>query len=117
MAKKKYENIFAKMAEHHNNDIVPILRNLNLKTVKVRNQRILKLRDQLEIEEDVLLSIDLFTEYITTNSFVVKFIEKDALVNSYELIKTKSKDNVFIGINCLYTLIEDKKSELIEKFK
>lgn len=112
---KEYNNVFAKIAENHNNEIVPILKYLNLSTVKIRPRRIVSLRDTLEIAEKVSISIDLFTEYIVTNSIIFKLIDQKELYNSFDLIKTKEKSNVFIGINCIYALIEEKKTELLNK--
>ncbi len=113
--KKEYNNIFAKMCEHHNNDVVPILKSLKLSTVKIRPRRILNLRDTLEVSEDVSLSIDIFTEYLILNTFVFNIIDKSELQMSYDLINSKIKENVYIGINCIYQLIEAKKEEIKTK--
>ena len=115
--KKKYENVFAKMAEQHNKHTVPILRKLNLRTVKIRNTRILKLRDVLEHSEDVLLSVDLLTEYIAINSFILELLDQSEINTCYDLIKTKSKENVLIAASCIYELVETKKKELLENNK
>jgi len=113
--KKEYNNIFAKICEHHNNDIVPILKEFKLSTVKIKPRRILNLRDTLEVEENVSLSIDLFTEYLILNNFIIQFLDKTEYSNSKDLIKSKDKANVFIGINCIYHLIEEKKKEICNK--
>lgn len=115
--KKKYENVFAKMAEQHNKHTVPILRKLNLRTVKIRNTRILKLRDVLEHSEDVLLSVNLLTEYIAINSFILELLDQSEINTCYNLIKTKSKENVLIAASCIYELVETKKKELLENNK
>ena len=115
MKKKVYENIFAKMAQYHNEEIVPIVRNLNFSTVKIRNRRILTLRDTLEMSEDVKLSIDLLTEYITTNIFIISLLDKDQVDTCNSLIKTKVKENVIISANMIYTLVEGKKQEIKDK--
>jgi len=112
--KKEYQNVFAKMAETHN-QFVPVLRSLNLKTVKVRNTRILTLRDTLEHSENILLSVDLLTEYLVLNNYILKFISTEQLDSCYDLIKSKNKDNVVIAANVLYNLIEEKKQEIKEK--
>ena len=103
------------MADQHNKFTVPILRSLNLGTVKIRNRRILQLRDTLEISEDILLSIDLFSEYIAINSFVLSLLDKKEIETCYDLIKTKSKENIVIAASCIYALVENKKLELIKK--
>ena len=112
--KKEYQNVFAKLAETHN-QFVPVLRSLNLKTVKVRNTRILTLRDILEYSEDILLPVDLLTEYLVLNNYILKFISTEQLDSCYDLIKSKNKDNVVIAANVLYNLIEEKKQEIKEK--
>jgi len=112
--KKEYNNIFAKIANIHNDDIVPLLKNLDLMSFKIRNRRILKLRMTLESSEDVLISSDLLSEYIIINSFVLNFINKNELNNCYDLLKTKDKDNFLIGTHMIYSLIEEKKLKLIE---
>ena len=117
MKKKQYENIFAKIAEHHNNETVPILRKLDLKTVRIRNTRLLKLRDTLEVSEDVLLSVDLLTEYIATNSFILNLLDKNQLDVCYSLIKSKAKENVVIAANLMYMLVEEKKIEILNLIK
>lgn len=111
MKKKEYNNIFAKMAEEHNK-FVPTLRKLNLSTIKIKNRRIISLRDTLEVAEDVLMSIDLFTEYLCLNSIILSLVDKEELERSFELIKSRDKSNVFLGINLIYSLVEDRKELL-----
>ena len=112
--KKEYENIFVRMAESHNK-IVPLIRDLGLSTVKVKNRRIIQLRDFLEGAEDIMISLNLFTEYLITNSFILDYIDKSSLEECYNLIKTKEKSNTIIGITTLYNLIEEKKVEITSK--
>lgn len=114
---KKYNNVFAKMAEQHNKQVVPVLRKLNLFSVKVRNRRILSKRDELENTEQVSLDYDLLTEYIAINSFILELLDEEQINNCYDLIKTKSKENVLIAASCIYELVETKKKELLENNK
>lgn len=111
---KQYDNVFCNMLEQHNKIIVPILRNLGLSTVKVRNTRIIGLQNLLKVEEKLTVSIDTFAEYLVTHHLLLPLIDQEQLNNSYSFIKTRNKENVFIGINCVYSLIEQKKKELYE---
>ncbi len=117
MKNKEYENVFAKMCEHHNNEVVPILRELKLSTIKIRPRRIISLRDTLETSSCITLSIDLFTGYLVSNTYLLNFIDKSELNECYSLIKTKQQSNVLIGISAIYGLIEAKKLEIMEKLK
>lgn len=109
---KQYDNVFANMLEQHNKIIVPILRNLELSTVKVRNTRKNKIQDQFTVSENLVLSVDTFAEYLVTHHVLLPLINQEQLNNSYEFIKTRNKENIFIGINCVYSLVEEKKKEL-----
>jgi len=109
MIKQDYENIFAKMLVHHNKTIVPLLRNLNLSTVKVRNTKIIKLQHILEHEEKVTMAVDVFAEYLVVHHLLLPYLDQEQLEVSYNLIQTAQKENVLIGINCIYNLIEEKK--------
>lgn len=111
---KQYDNVFANMLEQHNKIIVPILRNLDLRTIKVRNTRRNQLQDQFIVSENLVLSIDTFAEYLVTHHLLLPLIDPEQLNNAYSFIKTRNKENVFIGINCVYGLIEQKKKELYE---
>lgn len=111
MAKnKEYTNIFAKMLQHHNYTIVPILRKLNLRTVKVRNTKIMRLQEILETEDKVVLAVDVFAEYLVTHHIILPFLNQNQLNTAYALIRTADKGNVLIGINCIYNLIEEYKT-------
>jgi len=120
--KKEYENIFAKIIEHHNTDIRLFLKNINSGTIKIKNQRCLLLRDRLEnrtgeanpkyycygFEEYV-------TEYLVCNYFVFTLLDKSIQEEIYTLLKEYDDSNVIIGTNMLYSAIEDKKKEIKEK--
>lgn len=112
--KKEYDNIFAKLCEEHNK-IVPLLRKLNLRTVKVRNTRILRLRDILEKSEDVGVSVDLLTEYLILNNIVLQLLPVEQTEQCYDLIKSGSKENVIMATAMLYNLVETKKKELLNE--
>ena len=111
---KTYDNVFCNMLEQHNKIIVPILRNLGLNSVKVRNTKIISLQKQLEVEEKLSISVDVFAEYLVTHHLLLPKIDQTQLNNSYELIKSRNKENIFIGINCVYNLIETIKKEMYE---
>jgi len=116
--KKEYENIFAKIANIHNTEIVSILKNLELPSIKVRNRRMLQVIISLENPEDqTCISSELLGEYLVTNSFILTLLNKQELNNCYELLKTKNTANWIIGTNIVYSLVENKKLELIEKNK
>lgn len=109
---KTYDNVFVNMLEQHNKIIVPILRNLDLRSFKVRNTRRNQLQDQFIISESLILSIDAFAEYLVTHHVLLPLIDQQELNNSYEFIKSRNKENIFIGINCVYNLVEEKKNEI-----
>jgi hypothetical protein len=111
---KEYDNVFCNMLEQHNKIIVPILRNLGLSSVKVRNTKIVALQKQLQVEEKLSISVDVFAEYLVTHHLLLPKIDQVQLNNSYELIKSRNKENIFIGINCVYSLIESVKKEMYE---
>lgn len=110
--KKEYYNIFAKIAQDHNNYISIWMKNFGLKTVKVKNQRILALRDNLEESEKVRFNRDLATEYIITNLFIVELLNKEEVKLCSDMIRIGSDDDKTLGIACLYNLIESKKEQL-----
>lgn len=107
---KEYTNIFAKMLQHHNYTIVPILRELNLRTVKVKNTKVIKLQNILETEDKVFFAIDVFAEYLITHHTILPLLDQAKLNTAYALIRTADKANVLIGINCIYNLIEEYKT-------
>lgn len=126
MAKKKekieYENIFAKIIEHHNTDIRLFLKNINSGTIKIKNQRCLLLRDRLEnrTSEDnpnyyYYGFEEYVAEYLVCNYFVFTLLDKSIQEEIYTLLKEYDDSNVIIGTNMLYSAIENKKKEIKEK--
>lgn len=109
---KQYGNVFANMLEHHNKIIVPLLKSLGLGSIKVNNRRIITLQKTLETQEKLVLSINVFAEYLITNYIILSLVDQSQLESSYELIRTRDKENMFIGINAIYHLVEEKRKEL-----
>lgn len=115
-----YENIFSKMIFLHNTETVPFLKELNSSSVKIRKQRILLDIGRLERGElsEVYNIREYFSEYLLMNKFIVGFLDQAVYKNCLELIYSntyRDNSNLIIAANMLYTLIEDKKKEIIEK--
>lgn len=117
MSKKEYINVFSKMIEHHNNDIVSLLKRLRrFQTLKIGNRRILNERDSFENQDNcILIGYRHLCEYCITNNFIFKLLLKSELDSCFELINSPEKENILIGCNMLYNLIELKKTEILNK--
>lgn len=118
---KKYTNIFAIMIEHHNNVIVPFLKNTlnNSGTIKISWRRCLQKRDNLESEENNRWwesGHEYFDEYLLLNKFILDLLDKDQVKTLLDM-KDLDDSNITMVAHTLYNLIEDKKKEIIEKLK
>ena len=114
-------NLFSKLILHHNLDVVPILKEIGTGSFKIKGHKAHKIIRDLEGDHDVNRLnrthevYDYFKEYLVINSFVVKFLEPVQYKNCLELYRSYVPENRVIAICSLYTLIEEKKKELIEK--
>lgn len=116
MQKKQYENVFAKMIEYHNNKISPLLKKMRGR-VKISARRILSMRDTFENSKDILISRDTINNYIITNSFLLELIDEKEINNCIELVNSSNRENIFIGANCIYSLIEETKEKIRHSMK
>lgn len=117
---KEYSNIFAIMIEHHNNVIVPFLKNtLNSGNIKISWRRCLQKRDNLESDNEYRWyesGHEYFDEYLLLNKFILDLLDKDQVKTLLDM-KNSDDSNITIAAHTLYNLIEDKKKEIIEKLK
>lgn len=118
---KEYSNIFAIMIEHHNNVIVPFLKNTlnNSGTIKISWRRCLQKRDNLESDNEYRWYEDgheYFDEYLLLNKFILDLLDKDQVKTLLDM-KNSDDSNIIMAAYTLYNLIEDKKKEIIEKLK
>ena len=117
---KEYSNIFAIMIEHHNNVIVPFLKNtLNSGNIKISWRRCLQKRDNLESEKEESWyenGYEYFDEYLLLNKFILDLLDKDQVKTLLDM-KNSDDSNITMAAHTLYNLIEDKKKEIIEKLK
>lgn len=115
--KKEYNNIFAKLIEYHNAEIVPWIKKIDDRTygtIKVSRRRILLMRNKLENDSVVHINKDSLIEYIIFNKPILDFLDRTELDNCMSLINTTnfSSANYLMGASFLYNLIEEKKKEL-----
>lgn len=118
MAKKKeYNNVFAKMMEYHNNEVVPFIKTIyKYGPIKVSKRRVLQLRDSIENTDKSWISVEYLNEYLVLNKFILDQLDESVKSDALSMLK-KDKDNIIIRANVLYNLIESKKKEIEEKLK
>lgn len=125
MGKKKvYENIFAKMIEHHNKSFVPFfkqLKRLAPSPFKISWQRILRVRDSFESNEWDYPSLReswserTITEYIVLNQFFFELLDEKESESAMNLMNSGDENNMYIGASMIYQFIEDKKKEILDQ--
>lgn len=113
--KKEYENVFSKMIEVHNNEVVPFIKQFQrYGALKISRQRCLLKRDKIEESDGKYIDTEHFTEYLLLNKFIFDLLDKETKTLCTDLFKSNNKDNIIISASIVYNLIESKKTELIE---
>lgn len=115
MKNKEYENIFSKMLQQHNEETVPFLKKLYCSSIRISSRRVITDLKSLEEGRNVWKSDVYFYEYLLVNKFVIQFLSKEEYSNCLDMIRSGDGDNKLISAHILYTLIEDKKREIINK--
>lgn len=115
--KKEYQNIFSKMIVHHNEEVVPFMKIINSKAFKISNNRILKKLELMEEKGGKYVRTNNFLwEYLLMNKFILEMLSVNERDNCLELLN-KGAENQIIGAYALYSLIENKKIEILNKLK
>lgn len=106
---KEYNNIFAKIINNYNS-VTPILKKIKYGKVRINSgNRILKRMDDYENSESIIIDYDLIKLYLLMNSHFINLIPKNDLDNILDLLNSSVKEDKIIGLNILYTFVENKK--------
>lgn len=68
-------------------------------------------------ERDVPPPLYLARFYVLTNISMLELLDKNEVSHCLDLIGTENDDNIIIGAQMLYTLIDNKKKEIKKKLK
>lgn len=109
---KEFDSVYCNMIEQHNKLVVPLIKKLNLSSVKIYNHKVISLQKALAAELDIKKAMNAFAEYVVTNYFVLDFVDSKSLEECYNLINTRNHSNMIIGSTAIYSLVEEKKKEI-----
>ena len=119
MKKKEYTNISAIMIEYHNNVTVPFLKKIKSGSIKVKWMRNLKKRDEIEADESISRhwSYNTMNEYLLMNQFIFDLLTTEQQEAFLNLKSSEDMENKTLAGFTIYTIIEEKKKELIELYE
>ena len=69
------------------------------------------------IEEEADFNINIIAHYVIAHFAIISLIPKSELENARDLLKSNDTNNLTIGTNILYNLIEDKKKQIRKLLK